>query len=1082
MLEQNLDRSWGTRFDSLTSPDSIPSNLETVGTHSHRVMAPSQRSTPADNNKPAQTRVVQDASIFVGSLPSNIDHAELTSMLSQHLSEYPQVQIIKVVRDSKGGTCAFIQCQDADTAATLLSNLHSSTPRQFMGRHLRYEPARAFRTLLVSYRSPKQYIRQGDVPKRATFLATEDNKFIELELPTAMRIVRIPGTKQLSIFYNSDAAVDRQSTGGSTTLFMPLLYDVESLMRIASVFGTVEHFVAYTPEHEDGQVPTSFPPPHDSPRSSVMDPGCWEVKWAHRDDCVSALMTLRRVPHLTVTWAHQSTSTFRDQRRYHNMRPMFTGQPQHGWHTRGPSSGLRSSSRFSPPNLPFPASRAAESPFVVQHSSGAENAEPAPLPSSGSDSWEQKTTVVPSSRVTFTSRQRALSLTHDRPQASVPLNPRESTGRLSSTGWGSVNRIPWTDRVDSAEFQRSPNVFDPTFVSPPCFGLSQTTSVDDGQEIETDLAPTPEYGASPITPRTPGSLMLRTPTTSSCMGDFQSMSFKDYDSQDSLLRLPREKRDDTVVDPTTIFVGGLDMFGPTAWDEDKVRALFSRYGGVEAVKVVRPTNKRSAFAFVKFDNTDSPAKAIREEHNRTVDGRLIRVQLRDWNPHHRASWRPGRGKEIDSQSSLVTGDEFQGYPSLPRPGIIDITAHMEGLQLKDASTNHAALPAPVETHEPSETNDETRILHPEGSAQTTTDYASSFTNAIPTTQKQSESERGEPAPPSTLVASSIESSVTPAPVPPATYSLPTIPYYHQGWIPGYGPQFPYQIPFAGQPYPGYPFSQPLVPPVPRGSGSDGGGTPSNTPVSFGPPGGSFPAFTPYPSVSLGHPGQESIPSGPGQIGTANNPANPHMQAPVIPTGFIQGDQGMLVPVYPPDALNQYMTGNPDQQAQVPTDSSGSTEGRPAVAWHPYPPPVAPLNSQAVIFHPYINSPLPPPASHQMGTHGWIPGHGWLGVPPQLGHTQGVPGRRFSSSPAGGPATVMMGSGFERNLPPRRQHRREPQAQYHQNNFYRGPAGRPPKSSFNSSRSPPNVPPASALHSVPHGDTFMNGNWQLRSAD
>jgi hypothetical protein len=44
-------------------------------------------------------------------------------------------------------------------------------------------------------RSPRQYIRQGDVSKRATFLATEDNKFIELELPTAMRIVRMPGTK-----------------------------------------------------------------------------------------------------------------------------------------------------------------------------------------------------------------------------------------------------------------------------------------------------------------------------------------------------------------------------------------------------------------------------------------------------------------------------------------------------------------------------------------------------------------------------------------------------------------------------------------------------------------------------------------------------------------------------------------------------------------------------------------------------------------------------------------------------------------------------------------------------------------------
>ena len=69
-----------------------------------------------------------------------------------------------------------------------------------------------------------------------------------------------------------------------------------------------------------------YPAPHNAPRSSCMDNTCWEIKWDHRDDCVSALMvknllldksrrtnfnfqTLRRVPHLTVTWAHQSASS-----------------------------------------------------------------------------------------------------------------------------------------------------------------------------------------------------------------------------------------------------------------------------------------------------------------------------------------------------------------------------------------------------------------------------------------------------------------------------------------------------------------------------------------------------------------------------------------------------------------------------------------------------------------------------------------------------------------------------------------------------------------------------------------------------
>lgn len=129
MPQQRLGRSWGTRFDSLTSSDSLSSNPESVVASSHRTSSP-PRSISADGGnsvRDTHDRIVQDASIFIGryatsigctltdvnsvSLPSNMDFAELTTMLSEHLSEHPQVKGIKVVRDSKGGACAFIQCQ-----------------------------------------------------------------------------------------------------------------------------------------------------------------------------------------------------------------------------------------------------------------------------------------------------------------------------------------------------------------------------------------------------------------------------------------------------------------------------------------------------------------------------------------------------------------------------------------------------------------------------------------------------------------------------------------------------------------------------------------------------------------------------------------------------------------------------------------------------------------------------------------------------------------------------------------------------------------------------------------------------------
>jgi hypothetical protein len=33
-----------------------------------------------------------------------------------------------------------------------------------------------------------------------------------------------------------------------------------------------------------------YPGPHNARRSAVMDPGCWEIKWKHRDDCINAWM------------------------------------------------------------------------------------------------------------------------------------------------------------------------------------------------------------------------------------------------------------------------------------------------------------------------------------------------------------------------------------------------------------------------------------------------------------------------------------------------------------------------------------------------------------------------------------------------------------------------------------------------------------------------------------------------------------------------------------------------------------------------------------------------------------------------
>lgn len=107
-------------------------------------------------------------------------------------------------------------------------------------------------------------------------------------------------------------------------------------------------------------------------------------------------------------------------------------------------------------------------------------------------------------------------------------------------------------------------------------------------EQELDMPPTPGLGMSPITPRTPALMFPTTPSTSN--GDLHGLfPFEGYDSKTRHeYQLDEAMQGERSLDPTTLFVGGLEMYGPGAWDEEKVGNFFKKFGGLESVKVVRP--------------------------------------------------------------------------------------------------------------------------------------------------------------------------------------------------------------------------------------------------------------------------------------------------------------------------------------------------------------------------------------------------------------------------------------------------------------------------------------------------------------
>ncbi|KAF9270021.1 hypothetical protein L218DRAFT_7553 [Marasmius fiardii PR-910] len=826
-----------------------------------------------------------DASVFVGSLPPHIDNNELARLLSRHLAEHAEVKCVKVIRDNKGGACAFVQCQDAASAARLIYTLHSNPPKPFLGRYLRYETARAFRTLLVSYCTPQHHVMVPEYNTEAR--NTSGNAVIELELPRVMRISRSRQSRTQTIHYNDTAvelerkAKQIQEPRIEQALHLdPLKYDEKTLRTICTHFGSLEIFQHFQPpgtssEGSSGEEIVNralCPPPHNSPRKPMMDNHVFEVKWTHRDDCINALITLRKVPHLKITWAHATTASNSD---YSGRLVLNASQ----------------------------STKAAGHPSIQQshdvHSYEAPE----------SSDWN--------------------SGLHDPDQANLST-------------WSEADFPPFCDSEEhsmaifSSRTSEDVHKFDPVaMVTEMCNELKviPTTRASCPSTLsgEVEVDP-PSLTMSPTTPKSPVSTFFLTPTsTDSC----KNVSTKE--AEDDTFRFPGTPSGmERVVDTSTLFVGGLDMHGPGAWDEAKLQNYFQRFGGLQNVKIVRPANGKAAFAFVKFNNTDSAARAIQQEHNRVYQGRAMRVQFRECNPS-RATFMRGRGRgrflqvaghpvrqEFQPQHthaersrdfsmsdmSISTADRTRTEES--RPFIVESsnalpeTAGTDGLgdvitQGKDFPEKHKNIDFPNLCHSNSQSPVATTPQLERYREWYELDVHSQETHSTDITPPPSTPQSGSESTPGGTVYS----------VPPTAGYYPPPP-----WVQPYPPQMQYSMPYLPG-YPVYPVSNPTQPPYPTSTGSDSNDTASTAPnhwPMYGP-------YVPYPAPYTARP-----------LHTAEQPP-PHNQSqpPVVPTGFIQGEQGTLIAVYRQDALDHYMH-------QTANGNLFPSQSQPPRIWPQYPQP------------------------------------------------------------------------------------------------------------------------------------------------
>ncbi|CCL98124.1 uncharacterized protein FIBRA_00118 [Fibroporia radiculosa] len=1019
------DRAWGTRYDSLGSspPPSPPyrqiqTSLAIPHSPPTSVAAGLSQSSsgnfivPHSNSfSSLQEKMPHDASVFVGSLPIDVEPPELTRLLHDHLSAHTEVRNIKVVRDNRGGTCAFVQCENAVTAARLINTLQSSPPRPFLGRILRYEPARAFRMLLISYRRPSTV---QELPIDPT---SDANSKDTPGLPDAIRVYRSQNSKFLSLSYNAEArefenklarsplgcADSRDAFDGAGVLLDPLNYDAETIFKLASAFGPVEHFSVYNP-YTESDTPFSSqyrPYPHTAPCAPGMETQIWEVKWGHRDDCVNALMTLRHATFLTVSWAHHA---------------IIAPGPGH-------DSRCGNLEQFPNARIPFSAHHQATSQPCYRKT--GESPRQQKCLETTMDVAELTMTHIRTETSPGGSISQPWSFAHSTPfmrESSTPIalgSPRLSNHiarQLKSPKWSETDfpalgipnsgeRIsftherdtrPWGDRDNEDDgldeldhLPEGPAVSESpassSSVNPSSFPAESDpqSHITNGCRLSTSLpmspvqspgtkmkgqghalTHSPEFSTSSIVPLTPPTVRtfppaLASPTTRSSIlevpHDDTSTLHRENIGPNTPKRLSVSNgRGDydgagepqRQVDPSTIFVGGLEMYGPSAWNEAKLRLLFGRFGHIESIQVVRPTNQRSAFAFIKFSDIEASARAVREEHNRIHDGRQIRVQLRDSNPPSRSPWRNGRGRgRLLSAGYLRSYDGVSGgkdHPiTLEKLGTVPPFKPLTTMLLPSKPGDHFSPSGPVAQNEPTHAGMSISDLSSLSSSTTKASFPHPDVSRNQATSVSPASMASAPPPVSVSGTN-------------AQYPMPNMGYFTpQPWIHPYPQYYPYPVSYI-QNHPGFPVVAQQGTHT-AGANEVNSGGPSAWPVAphF------YTPMIPYIAYPAMLPNNDRVHS------SGHGVPQSGVQPPLKATGFFQGEQGMLIPVYQPEALHHYMSSaeqshSPPPNAPPQTSASVSWPSVPQVSTYPYPSheqSATPLTSQ------------PPQAIHQRG---WVP--------------------------------------------------------------------------------------------------------------
>jgi hypothetical protein len=440
-------------------------------------------------------------------------------------------------------------------------------------------------------------------------------------------------------------------------------------MRIlVKLFGPLEIFRPFKippPEEVHGHPYAPHPVTAEDDNAST-----YEVKWEQRQDAISALYCLNRIPNLVVTWAHEHPhpANYRDSFRHAHVMSPSSFPP------RGELIDTQTSTPSTPGRDEVVHQQLTRTP-IAGVELGDHERTPVKLVKNITTSISYNKFVTMTSQISPIQRRSAeqISPEHERktpakedfpPLPGAVALEREGTAiraagageapkhgnsqdRVSVSGASGVSlevaaldmsepSMDGDDGVINISTEVAPPLSLRESVTPP----STTTPLSDQLEGEHALASVAGLDDAPLSPETPG-LIHHSPSRSPTSVDItpsssvmpitpspmlrssrplvqQSVEFANYKERVAAEKAAVAQQQQGVHTSAdggavtdSIFVGGLDL--SYGWTEDKIKQTFGVYGEILGVKIIFKNLDYVGHSFIKFANPSDMAKAIAGE-------------------------------------------------------------------------------------------------------------------------------------------------------------------------------------------------------------------------------------------------------------------------------------------------------------------------------------------------------------------------------------------------------------------------------------------------------------------------------------